>query len=162
MTSQMHTTDPVQFVLEEGRLLNEARYAEWLSLFAEDGLYWVPLAGDAQKDYLNHASLACEDRYLLATRIKRLNSPRAHSLEPGARSLHVLQTPQLEKSTEDNQEISLQTPFIYTETLGARMTLLAGIWRHRLRATNDGFRIVMKRVDLVNAKAAHEAIQLFP
>ena len=36
------------FVLQEARLLDERRFAEWLALFAEDGVYWVPtLPGQA-------------------------------------------------------------------------------------------------------------------
>ena len=48
-----HTTDThtaVQFVVREARLLNEARYEEWLALFVNEGHYWVPLTGDQQPD----------------------------------------------------------------------------------------------------------------
>ena len=30
------------FVLAEARLLDERRFSDWLALFAEDGVYWVP------------------------------------------------------------------------------------------------------------------------
>ena len=50
MAATLTSTDAVQFVLDEGRLLNESRYTEWLSLFAPDGMYWVPLEGDRQAD----------------------------------------------------------------------------------------------------------------
>ena len=36
MGATLTSTDAIQFVLDEGRLLNEARYTEWLSLFAPD------------------------------------------------------------------------------------------------------------------------------
>ena len=32
-----------QFVRHEARLIDEARWEEWYALFAEDGIYWVPL-----------------------------------------------------------------------------------------------------------------------
>lgn len=152
--------DPARFVLDEGRLLNEGRYEDWLSLFAPDGHYWVPLDGDRQADPLAHASMAYEDLFLLQTRIQRLRSGRAHSLQPGVRSVHVLQPPCIESQEGDGIEV--YTPFLYVEVYGDRQTLLAGTWRHRLRRTEAGLRIVSKRVDLVNAHAAHEAIQLFP
>lgn len=154
-----HGADPVRFVLDEARLLNDGRYEDWLALFAADGHYWVPLAGDRQPDPLAHASIAYEDRLLLATRIERLRGVRAHSLEPGVRALHVLQQPRIEA---DGAECQVYTPFLYAEVCGARQTLLAGAWRHRLRRTPSGLQIVLKRVDLVNASAAHAAIQLFP
>ena len=31
------------FVYHEARLIDEKRFAEWYDLFAEDGLYWMPL-----------------------------------------------------------------------------------------------------------------------
>lgn len=157
-----HGDNPIQFVLTEGRLLNEARYSEWISLFADDGYYWVPLEGEAQVDPENSVSLAYEDRILLAARVKRILGPRAHSLTPGVRSVHVLQSPQVDSTSADGSEISLYTPFVYTETRGEKVTLLTGAWRHKLRRTQGNLRIVLKRVDLINAGTAIEAIQLFP
>ena len=80
----------VGFVLDEAQALNERRYDDWLAMFAEQGRYWVPLQGDAQPDEPGHACIADEDRILLAIRIERLKSPRAHSMAPGVASLHVI------------------------------------------------------------------------
>jgi 3-phenylpropionate/cinnamic acid dioxygenase small subunit len=162
MSTHSPSQCPIEFILNEARLLNQAKFTDWLSLFAEDGIYWVPLKGEDQVDFKNHVSLACEDKFLLATRIKRLESPRAHSLVPGVRSLHVIQTPQIETASSLESELIVQTPFVYMETLGDRMSYLSGIWIHKLRSSADGYRIVMKRVNLLNANTAHEAIQLFP
>ncbi|WP_354320205.1 aromatic-ring-hydroxylating dioxygenase subunit beta [Pseudacidovorax sp. 1753] len=149
-----------RFVVEEAQLLNAGDFDAWLALFDEDGRYWVPLAGAQQADSPLLASLADEDRYLLATRIRRLKSPVAHSLEPGVRSFHVIQAPEV-KQAADGEPV-VHTSFLYTEIAGARQISLTGTWRHRLRATPAGLRIVQKRVDLLNAGAAHEIIQLFP
>lgn len=162
MTNAFPDRDPVQFVHDEARLLNDARYQDWLALFAPDGHYWVPLTGDRQPDPEQHASIAYEDRLLLATRIQRLQGARAHSLEPGVRGLHLLQAPQVEAIADDGATCELYTPFLYVESLGERQAMLAGVWRHQLRRTPVDWEIVRKRVDLVNAAAAHEAIQLFP
>jgi ethylbenzene dioxygenase subunit beta len=35
-------TEVEAFILREARLLDEQRYADWLELFAEDAIYWVP------------------------------------------------------------------------------------------------------------------------
>ena len=153
----------VAFVVDEARLLDEARYDEWLALFAEDAHYWVPLHGAAQRDAHQAASIAYEDRLLLSLRIERLKSPRAHSQQPRSRSQHVLQTPRVEHADHAAGQYRLRTPFLYVEARGEQRTLLAGTWRHRLvRAADGGLRIAEKRVDLVDAPAAHAAIQLFP
>lgn len=162
MTGRPAASQLVSFVMDEARALNERRYDDWLALFDSDGRYWVPLQGAAQPDEPGHASLADEDRILLDIRIERLRNPRAHSMERGVSSLHVLQPPQVEDAEPDCSDYRVVTPFTYAEVKGERQTLLVGTWRHRLRLKDGRLKIVLKRVDLLNAGAAHEAIHLFP
>ncbi len=35
------------FLYREARLADEARYADWLALWTDDGVYWVPATTDA-------------------------------------------------------------------------------------------------------------------
>jgi 3-phenylpropionate/cinnamic acid dioxygenase small subunit len=152
----------VRFVFDEARALNERRYGDWLAMFAAAGRYWVPLQGEAQSEGALAASLADEDRVLLSIRIERLKNPRAWSLGSGVASLHVVQLPQVVESDEQAGAFQLSTPFTYVETKGDRQFLLAGTWKHRLVLEDGGLKIALKRVDLVNPGAAHEAIHLFP
>jgi 3-phenylpropionate/cinnamic acid dioxygenase small subunit len=151
---------PQDFVLHEARLVDEQRFDEWLALFAEDGRYWVPLAGAAQQEGAAYNALADEDRLLLSLRVQRMKNPRAHSQHPKSRCQHVLQPPQLLHSAEGACE--LRTPFLYIESRGARSLQLAGSATHRLVRAGDAWRIRMKRVDLLDAGEPLPAIQLFP
>ena len=148
------------FVQAEARLLNQAQYRDWLALFAEDGRYWVPLGGDAQDESDVHNALANEDRLLLTLRVERLLAGRAHSQQPASRSAHVLQLPQVDACDEQHAEV--YTPFTYVESRGEQQMWLAGQWCHRLCREQGAWRIALKRVNLLNAGAAHPAIQLFP
>ena len=148
------------FVLGEARLLNQARYQEWLALFATDGRYWVPLGGDTQSESDTHNALADEDRLLLTLRVERLLAGRAHSQQPASRSAHVLQLPQVDVCNDHHAEV--YTPFTYVESRGEQQIWLAGQWCHRLCREQGAWRIALKRVNLLNAGAAHPAIQLFP
>ena len=148
------------FVLAEARLLNQARYQDWLALFAQDGRYWVPLGGDAQSESDTHNALANEDRLLLTLRVERLLAGRAHSQQPASRSAHVLQLPQVDVCNDHHAEV--YTPFTYVESRGEQQIWLAGQWCHRLCREQGAWRIALKRVNLLNAGAAHPAIQLFP
>ena len=67
-----------QFLLHEARLLDEARFDEWLALFTPEASYWVP-SEPAQVDPLETVSLIYDDRQLLETRVRRLGKP-AHLL----------------------------------------------------------------------------------
>ena len=151
---------PQDFVVHEARLVDEQRFDEWLALFADDGRYWVPLAGAAQAEGDAYNALADEDRLLLALRVERLKNPRAHSQHPKSRCQHVLQPPQVVASDADTCE--LRTPFLYIESRGGRTLQLAGSATHRLVRAGDAWRIRMKRVDLLDAGEPLPAIQLFP
>jgi 3-phenylpropionate/cinnamic acid dioxygenase small subunit len=158
--SPAQVQDVQAFVQAEARLLNQARYQDWLALFATDGRYWVPLGGDAQSESDIHNALANEDRLLLTLRVERLLAGRAHSQQPASRSAHVLQLPQVDVCNDHHAEV--YTPFTYVESRGEQQIWLAGQWCHRLCREQGAWRIALKRVNLLNAGAAHPAIQLFP
>jgi len=158
--SPAQVQDVQAFVQAEARLLNQARYQDWLALFATDGRYWVPLGGDAQSESDIHNALANEDRLLLTLRVERLLAGRAHSQQPASRSAHVLQLPQVDVCNDHHAEV--YTPFTYVESRGEQQIWLAGQWCHRLCREQGAWRIALKRVNLLNAGAAHLAIQLFP
>jgi len=158
--SPAQVQDVQAFVQAEARLLNQARYQDWLAMFASDGRYWVPLGGDAQSETDTHNALADEDRLLLTLRVERLAAGRAHSQQPASRSAHVLQLPQVDVCNDHHAEV--YTPFTYVESRGEQQMWLAGQWCHRLCREQGAWRIALKRVNLLNAGAALPAIQLFP
>ena len=151
---------PQEFIVHEARLLDEQRFDEWLELFTEGGRYWVPLAGAAQDPGAAQNALADEDRLLLSLRVERLKNPKAHSQHPRSRSQHVLQASS--SVSEDMHGCEMRTPFLYIESRGERQLMLAGVCTHRLVRAGEGWRIRLKRVDLLDAQAPLPAIQLFP
>src|SRR3977135_1617673 len=78
-----------QFVLHEARLLDEAKFDDWLALFTDDGWYWVP-SEPGQANPHDTVSLIYDDRRLLETRIRRLASPRMYSQEPRSRCSRIV------------------------------------------------------------------------
>ena len=53
-----------QFLYREAALLDHQQLEEWLRLYTEDAIYWVPLERD-QKDPWNTSSIIFDDRTLL-------------------------------------------------------------------------------------------------
>ncbi|MEZ5729847.1 MAG: aromatic-ring-hydroxylating dioxygenase subunit beta [Burkholderiaceae bacterium] len=147
------------FVAWETRLVDEARYDEWIALFTDDGHYWVP-SGTDQRSPGGEASLAYEDKLLLRLRAQRLAHPHAHSQHPASRAIHVLQPSRL-VGVEAEAWI-LRTPFVYAEARGEQELSLAGVAWHHLVGPLASPRIRLKRVDLLSAGAALPMIQLFP
>ena len=152
--------DLVDFVLREVRLLDDLRFDDWLALFSDDGRYWMPLER-GQTERRLHCSLMDEDTLLLKVRIERLHGARTFSQQPGSRCHHLLQQPAIESRDEATGLYVTRTAFHYVETRIDEQQLYAGWATHTLKATPEGLRIQLKRVDLVNCDAAFGNIQLF-
>lgn len=150
----------IALVYEEARLIDEKRFEEWFDLFAEDGHYWIPLA-PGQEDGIHHTSLMYEDRLLLQLRIERMRNPRAFSLQPESRCLHVLQCPEVLALRPEENAYTTRTRYIYVETRGDDQQMYACTAEHALVVRDGRLRIRQKRVNLLNCDAALPSIQLF-
>jgi 3-phenylpropionate/cinnamic acid dioxygenase small subunit len=150
----------IDFVVNVARLLDDKRYEEWLDLWTEDGIYWVPLTPE-QSDGIHHNSHLYEDKLLRTLRVERLKNPRAYSQQPPSRALHLLQTPTLESSDAAAQRFVLRTPFHYSEAQGDEIQSFVGTAFHHLVRDGSTLRLRLKRVDLLNGEAALPAVQLF-
>ena len=150
-----------RFVYAEAALVDAGCYDEWLALFADDAIYWLPLL-PGQTDHRREQSIACEDKLLLRVRVERLKGPRTYSNQPPARCLHVLQAPVVEEADATANRFVTRAPFFYVESRGDAQLFLAGRVMHRLRVEQGALRIVEKRVDLINADGALPPILLLP
>lgn len=145
------------FLVAEARLLDAGHFEEWLALFAEDGFYWVP-AAPGQSDPLNHLSIFYEDKSVLAMRVRRLGHPRAYSAQPAPRTAHLVGNVTAARASEPGVDCEIRSTVMVAEYRpgpSADRRLWAGQQMHKLRRTPEGWRIVLKRVDLVDCDAAH-------
>jgi 3-phenylpropionate/cinnamic acid dioxygenase small subunit len=146
-----------EFLIHEARLLDERRFRDWMELFADDGTYWVPAAPD-QKSPFEEASLFYDDRDRMRTRVERLEHPRIHVQTPPSRTAHIVGNLVIEEVDRAKGEYVIGSTFIMAEYRDDAQRLFAGRQRHRLRRAGDSFRIVQKRVDLINCDGAFEAM----
>ena len=144
-------------LIHEARLLDERRFREWMELFAEDGTYWVPAVPD-QASPFDQVSLFYDDRELMKTRVERLEHPRIHVQTPPSRTAHLVGNVLLEQSDEAKGEYVIGSTVIVVEYRDDAQRIFAGRQHHRLRRDGASFRIVQKRVDLINCDSAFEAI----
>lgn len=152
--------DIVEFLYREAELLDTYRYEDWLTLFADDGYYWMPLVW-GQTDPRLTGSLMYEDKLLLGVRVERLKGNRTFSQIPKSRCHHVIQTPQIDSRDEAANNYITWTAMHYVETRLDEQSLYAAWATHHLAVENGKLRIKLKRVDLVNCDAAFGNIQLF-
>jgi benzoate/toluate 1,2-dioxygenase beta subunit len=146
-----------QFLVHEARLLDEARFEDWLSLFAADAWYWVP-AEPGQSSPRDTISLIYDDRRLLETRVRRLAGPRIYSQEPRSRTSRIVANVTLEDHAADGGACTVRSKFQVLEYRRETQRIFGGTSLHRLVRTASGIAIAWKRVDLVNCDAPHEGL----
>ena len=144
-----------QFLIHEARLLDEARFDEWLSLFTADAWYWVP-SEPKQASPRDTVSLIYDDRRLLETRVRRLAGPRIYSQEPRSRTSRMIGNVTMEDIAPD--ACTVHSKFQLLEYRRETQRIFGGTCFHRLVRGDSGIQIAWKRVDLVNCDAPHEGL----
>lgn len=146
-------------VLREARLLDEARYEDWLALYANDAYYWVPHRA-GQTDPLSEISIFYDDRMLMESRVRRLTEGKGHAVSPPIATVRVVSGTTLESTADGGKEAVVRSTFVMLEHRLGEQRLHGGTARHCVRRTGGGWRIAWKRVDLVNAEAVLETISV--
>src|SRR5262245_28856225 len=144
------------FLVHEARLLDDARFDEWLALFTEDACYWVPSEPN-QASPRDTVSLMYDDRRLLETRVRRLASPRIYSQEPRSRTSRIVTNVTLADAGADGGS-AVRSKFMLIEYRREQQRLFGGTYFHRLIVRDGAIRIAMKRVDLVNCDAPMDGL----
>jgi len=144
-----------QFLMHEARLLDEARFDDWLALFTADAWYWVP-SEPGQDNPHDTVSLMYDDRRLLETRVRRLASPRIYSQEPRSRTSRMIGQVSIEDG--GGSACTVRSKFVMIEYRRESQRIFAGTTTHRLVLADGGIRIAWKRIDLVDCDAPHDGL----
>jgi benzoate/toluate 1,2-dioxygenase subunit beta len=141
----------VDFVYKEARLADEARYAEWLALWTDDGVYWVPATTDPGADPDKHISHIYDNRGRIETRIKLLQTGHRYSQEPASLMRRLISNIEV---AADGAELVVESNFALAElAIQAKreMQWWVGRTTHRLRRVEGELKMCRKKVVLVNA-----------
>lgn len=136
------------FLFCEARCLDEQRYRDWLSLWADDGIYWAPMA---HPDPNQGLSLIYEDVTRLRDRVEVMLSKTAYPQEPASETAHLVTNVEVTTASEDGPIVA-RSAFSIVEMRRSTQTVYAGRYTHHLRRDDsDTIRIVQKKIDLVGA-----------
>ena len=149
MGTPLSVAEAEGFLLREARLLDEARYGEWLRLFTDDAWYWVP-SQPGQASPLDTVSLMYDDRRLLETRVRRLSNPHLHAQEPPSRSSRIVANVMVDDADPRDGAPIVRSKLLMVEFRRDKQRVFAGTCFHRLLRTAEGLRIAWKRVDLIH------------
>lgn len=132
------------FLFAEAELLDEWRLPEWLALFTEDAIYYVPstdVAPDSSPD--KNLFYVADDRFRLSERVKRLMKRQAHAEFPHSRTRHLVSNVRIRKRSDTELEVG--AAFITYRTKDGITDTYFGSNRYRLVVDNGQLRIKEKR-----------------
>lgn len=136
------------FLFQEAALADANQYDEWLALWTNELLYWVPCNGD-DIDPKRTISIIYDDRNLLENRIYRLGTKHAYAQRPKSRLSRLISNIVLE-DYDPASGGSVSSRFTIVELRNDRQTLWSGRMRHILARQDGQLRISEKHVFLLN------------
>jgi 3-phenylpropionate/cinnamic acid dioxygenase small subunit len=151
MVSDTEYRAVVEFLYHEARLADEARYAEWLALWTDDGVYWVPANGDGG-DPEQVMSIVYDNRSRIGLRIRQYHTGKRFSQTPQSRLRRLISN--IEVMEEDGDELSVGSNVLIFENQTRGDVLWAARTEYTLRRVEGRLRMARKTVRLVNNQDA--------
>ena len=143
----------------ETRCLDQADLDTWVSLFTEDGYYWMPLERE-QTDPEQHDSLIYDNRALMEMRRYNLHNPLSPTMQQEVRSVRILSGLETDLPAGPDGEIAV-TASVIAVIHHRKQDTFAGTVTWRLVRMEEGLKIKSKRVDLLNADAPLDSIMMY-
>jgi len=146
-----------KFLYFQAEVLDERRWEEWLDLFADDGVYWMPASKD-QEGGEGQPNIFYEDYHLMNMRIRRVEHPYAHSQAAGHRTSHVVSNVIIQNEDLDKGEVIVSSRFHMVEYRLDDQRYFGGKYTHTLIPMDSGYKIKLQRVDLVNVEGPFDYV----
>jgi len=140
-----------QFIYKEARLQDEHEYSEWESLWADDGIYWIPGNGEGN-DPNAEMSIVYDNRSRISLRVRQLYTGKRYSQTPRSRLRRLISN--VEVLSEEGGLIRIQANAMVFESSPRGETVWASKNVYDLRREADQLRMVLKKVVLVNNETA--------
>ena len=141
--------DIEQFLFLEARLADEGDYDGWEALWTDDGVYWIPANGD-DIDPTRQMSIVFDNRSRIALRVRQLKHDKRHSQNPRSRLRRIVGNVELLEGGDADEEIVVGANFIVYESRQRGTTIWGGRAEYRLRRIEHRWRMVRKKVMLVD------------
>lgn len=167
MGESLSREEAERFLIAEARLLDERRFDEWETLFAEDGIYWLPI--DTEKGPAAAVSLIYDDRKRIHERVFRLMQTPLLDQNPPSRTVHFVSNVEVAPGAGNGESAVRCHQLIAEMRPGGpgQAGLNAPRWfaarcEYRLRKTNPDWKIALKKVLLLNSGEPHYNLSFIP
>lgn len=142
-----------ELVFREARLLDAQAWDEWLGLYCEDAVFWVPafrMDGSLTQNPKTELNMIYfEGRRHLEERIFRLRTEIALSSTPVPRTTHVVGGVMIDAVSEGEIGAFASWHVVWCNDVRGSQ-LRAGSYEYVLRRERDGLRIARKKVLLLD------------
>lgn len=145
-----------QFLYRQAELLDGKQWQDWIDLFADDGIYWMP-PDASYKTWDGQPAIFAEDKNLMNVRMGRVLHPDAWSQRPLWGTNHVVSNVQIQ-AIKPNGDVEVKSRFHMLELRRDDVRHFAGSYVHKLAKGKGGYRIKLQRVDMTNAQAAYDYV----
>ena len=136
-----------QFLFMEARIQDTHAYDEWEALWEDDAIYWIPANGH-DTDPEREMSIVYDNRSRIGLRIAQLKTGRRHTQTPRSELARLISNIELGELSAD--EIDVRANVMVFEDSQRGETVWAARLEYRLRLVAGQFRLVRKKVGLVN------------
>ncbi|WP_057176735.1 aromatic-ring-hydroxylating dioxygenase subunit beta [Paraburkholderia caribensis] len=142
-----------QFLYREARLLDDLKLEEWLTLFTEDGLYWVPIAENAPIQ--SQGAIIYDPPLRREERVYHILQTDFPAQSPRSRTVHFISNVQVEGDEAQLKVSSSQ--IVYEMRRGdfgqkgiGDITPIVSQVDYILREVNGDLQIAEKKILLIN------------
>ena len=144
----------MQFYIREAWLLDERKFQEWLGLFTDDVLYFMPRRKNVPRREshrevtpLGDLALIEDDKRYLEMRVARLETGMAWAEDPPSRTRHLVGN--LVAEPLDSGDVQAKTAFlVYRSHLETDQQLLAGSREDVLRRVDGAWKVAKRTIVL--------------
>ena len=98
-----------QFLYRQSELLDSRKWQEWIDLFSNDGIYWMP-PDASYKTWDGQPAIFAEDKNLMTVRMNRVLHPDAWSQRPLWETNHVVSNVVVDK-VSPNGDVVVKSRF---------------------------------------------------
>lgn len=137
--------DVEEFLFAEAALLDAWRLDDWLALFTPDARYEVPSTDHPSGGPADALMLISDTHPMIAARVKRLNSRKAHREFPWSRTRRIIGNVRI--LSRDGDQVEVAANFAVYRSRH-EVSVYIGQYRYRLVRHGDTFKIRFRRAEL--------------
>jgi len=139
----------------EARLLDTRRFYEWIDLYTEDCIYWLPSV--ALADPRREVTVTFDDRRRMEDRIIRFETGYAHNQEPDRRLKRMITNLEAWESDDGLSRRVMAVEHVFEIRTGKPPSEFVASLDYWLVKQTDGWKIKVKKALLIDSEDGLEA-----